>query len=35
MLGFLVMFSVVRQINCAFIVAIKRRNKRIDVIPFS
>jgi hypothetical protein len=35
MLGFLVMFGVVGQINCSLVVAIERRNERIGVISFS
>jgi hypothetical protein len=35
MLGFLVMFVVIRQINYALVVAVERRNERIGVISLS
>jgi hypothetical protein len=35
MLGFLVMFGVVEEINYAFVVAVERKDKRISVISLS
>jgi hypothetical protein len=34
MLGFLIIFGVVKEINYVFIIIIKRKNKRINVIFF-
>jgi len=35
MLGFLVVFRIIQQIDCALIVVIERRDKRVNIVSFS